>query len=212
MTSALRYWLMISVLLGATGGLHLAPRGEAPSLVRPLSSFPSTLNGMQGRDVALEKWQISVLEIDDYLSRIYSRPSTSPVVLYIGYYRSQRQGQIVHTPKNCLPGSGWEPLISSRIQLDLSDGRRAPVNFYIIEKGLDRQVVIYWYQAHGRIIASEYWGKLYTILDAIRINRTDAAVIRISTPIYNDDEQGAGQRILAFAQETVLQMENLIPR
>ena len=143
MTPAPRYWLMIAVLLGATVGLHLAPRREATPLARPLSSFPSTLNGMQGRDVALEKWQISVLEIDDYLSRIYSRPSTLPLVLYIGYYRSQRHGQIVHTPKNCLPGSGWEPVTSSRIQLDLPDGRRAPVNFYIIEKGLYRQVVIY---------------------------------------------------------------------
>ena len=212
MTPAPRYWLMIAVLLGATGGLHLALRREATPLVRPLSSFPFTLNGMQGREVALEKWQINALEIDDYLSRIYSQPNTLPLIRYIGYYRSQRQGQIVHTPKNCLPGSGWEPVTSSRIQLDLPDGRHAPANFYIIEKGLDRQIVIYWYQAHGRIIASEYWGKLYTMFDAIRINRTDAAVVRISTPIYNHDEQGAGQRILAFAQQTMIQMENLIPR
>jgi EpsI family protein len=212
MMTGTHYWLMIAVLVGGVGSLHLATRREVTPLLRPLSGFPSALNGLEGRDMALEPWQIQALEIDEHLSRVYSRPGISPLVLYIGYYRSQRQGQIVHTPKNCLPGSGWEAVTSRRLLLDLADGRRAPVNYYVLEKGVDRQLVLYWYQAHGRIVASEYWGKFYTMVDAIRLNRTDASVVRISTPLKDNDEAQARERVLAFAQQAIANVDQVIPR
>jgi EpsI family protein len=201
---------MIVVLVCATAGTHFASRTEKIPLVRPLSTFPSTVNGLQGHDVALEAWQIQALEVTDHLSRVYSGTAITPIALYIGYYNSQRSGQVVHTPKNCLPGSGWEPITATRIALDLADGRHVPVNFYILEKGLDRVAVVYWYQAHGRIVANEYLGKFYTMLDAVRLNRTDASVVRISSPISRTDEQGTKGRVLVFAQQSIPQVERVI--
>ncbi len=90
-----------------------------------------------------------------------------------------------------MPGAGWNPVQSPIYQLPLDDGRKVPINLYILRKGLDEQLVLYWYQAHGRIVASEYWGKFYLVYDALRLNRTDAALVRITMPIDDDDERTA---------------------
>jgi EpsI family protein len=117
--------------------------------------------------------------------------------LYIGYYESQRQGDTMHSPLNCLPGAGWSPVqndhlsINVPVSLGTTTGARErsiEVNRYIIEKGVDRQVVLYWYQSHGRVVASEYWGKIYMVVDAIRINRTDGALVRVVAPIVTSQE------------------------
>ena len=110
------------------------------------------------------------------------------VGLYVGYHDSQRQGDTIHSPLNCLPGAGWQPLEQGRITVSVRDhgtARPAPieVNRVVIGKGLDRQLVLYWYQSHRRVVASEYWGKVYTVLDAMRYNRTDAAMVRVITPV-----------------------------
>src|SRR4029077_16516881 len=122
---------------------------------------------------------------------------------------SQRQGDTMHSPLNCLPGAGWTPVQNDRLALRVPTGsgtmggqaeRPIEINRYVIEKGLDRQVVLYWYQSHGRVVASEYWGKIYMVLDAIRSNRTDGALIRIPAPIVSS-EADAEQRAIGFAQE-----------
>jgi EpsI family protein len=136
---------------------------------------------------------LTALGVDEYVNRIYSAPGRPPVGLYIGFYRSQRQGDTMHSPLNCLPGAGWEPVASARVTLRAAGRDSAPpaarpggsvtVNRALIEKGPERQVVLYWYQSHGRVTASEYWSKIYTVLDAIRLNRTDAALVRVITPV-----------------------------
>jgi EpsI family protein len=113
----------------------------------------------------------------------------------IGYYQSQREGDTMHSPLNCLPGAGWLPVSQSRTKIQVKDGestREIEVNDFVIEKGLDRQAVLYWYQSHGRVVASEYWGKIYTVTDAIRLNRTDAAMVRVICPVSGSD--GAAER------------------
>ena len=121
----------------------------------------------------------------DYLNRGYWEPGMNKALLglYIGYFRSQRTGATIHSPKNCLPGAGWNPAQSSVYQLPLDDGRKVPINLYLIRKGLESEVVLYWYQSHGRVVASEYWGKFYLVYDALRLNRTDAALVRITVPV-----------------------------
>jgi EpsI family protein len=109
----------------------------------------------------------------------------------------------MHSPLNCLPGAGWTPVRSDRIALAPSGGA-APqdsvrINRYVIEKGLDRQVVLYWYQSHGRVIASEYWGKIYLVLDALRLNRTDGALVRIMAPVLTSEAE-AERDALEFAR------------
>jgi EpsI family protein len=104
----------------------------------------------------------------------------------MGFYGTQRQGDSIHSPLNCMPGAGWEPLSKALKTIDVP-GNQGPaeiaVNRMVIGKGLDRMLVLYWYQSHGRAIASEYWSKLYLIHDAMRINRTDAALVRVIVPI-----------------------------
>jgi EpsI family protein len=104
------------------------------------------------------------------------------VSLYIGYYGSQRQGDTIHSPQNCLPGAGWQPVEGGRVPLDV-DGRRVTVNRYVIQKGLDRQVVLYWYQGRGRVVANEYANKLWLMLDAARLHRSDGALVRVVAPV-----------------------------
>src|SRR5262249_26458845 len=118
--------------------------------------------------------------------------------LYAGFYRSQREGSTIHSPLNCLPGAGWSAVAHERVDVDVPSYRggdatgRIRVNRYVVQKGLDRQLVLYWYQMHGRVIASEYWGKFYLVADAIRLNRTDAALVRITVPF--DPSEGPAER------------------
>jgi EpsI family protein len=109
-----------------------------------------------------------------------------------------------------LPGSCWQPVSAEHINIALPNGETAPVNLYIIEKGLERQLVLYWYQSHGRIIASEYWAKYYMVRDAIRINRTDSALVRIAIP-FKQDRQVAQQLATSFAQQMLTPLESFIP-
>jgi EpsI family protein len=213
MKSGGRYWLMIAVLVGATTGMAYLSHGEATPPARPLSEFPAQVGGYTtGANWPLDKATIDLLGVTDYVNRGYVSKSQGLITLYIGYFRSQRTGATIHSPKNCLPGAGWTPMKASVYQLSLDDGRKVPVNLYIVRKDLDEQLVLYWYQAHGRVVASEYWGKFYLVYDAMRLNRTDAALVRITAPIYNGDEEQARTRVLAFAKQITSDVDQIIPR
>lgn len=212
MKAGLRYWLMIALLLGATTGMAYLSHGEATPPAKPMSEFPAQIGEFKSTaEYSLDQKTIDLLGVTDYVSRSYSSPK-GQIGLYIGYFRSQRTGSSIHSPKNCLPGAGWQPMVESVYQMPLPDGRTAPINLYVIRKDLDEQLVLYWYQAHGRIVASEYWGKVYLVYDAMRLNRTDAALIRITTPILHGDEQGARARAIAFAQQITTDVDKVIPR
>jgi EpsI family protein len=189
--------VLVSVMLF----LRHAPQAEDVPLRLGLAAFPfewiSAEHGAThwiGRDVGLEPDILAVLRVDDYMMRVYAPLTpdlsrlTAPVWLYVGYYQTQRSGVTYHSPLNCLPGSGWN--ILSREVTPLAIGDRGPaasgelrVNKVVIQKGLETQLVLYWYQDRGRTITSEYWAKAYLLLDAITRNRTDGALVRISVPI-----------------------------
>ena len=109
--------------------------------------------------------------------------------LYMGFYADQREGDTIHSPLNCLPGAGWEPIEKQRVPIRTPQGP-AVVNELVIEKGIDRQLVLYWYQSHGRVVASEYWGKTFLVLDALRMNRTDGSMIRVITSVGDNPKEG----------------------
>ena len=141
-------------------------------------------------------------EVDnDYLTRAYFGPDKAGVGLYIGYWNSQRQGDTMHSPLNCLPGAGWTPVSKNTIEVanGIGDDRIA-INRYIVQKGLDSQMILYWYQSHGRVVASEYWSRLFLIRDAVRLNRTDGSMVRVIAPIQPNVEGGA-----AAAERTAAQ-------
>lgn len=134
----------------------------------------------------------------------------APVALYVGYYQSQRTGATYHSPKNCLPGSGWQFMESAQVPIRIPDGPQVTINKVLIQKGLDKQVILYWYQDRGRIIASEYWAKAYLIWDAITRNRTDGALVRISVPVERSNEQAFVQAV-EFMREIFPRLHNNLP-
>ena len=157
---------------------------------------------------------LAVLGVDDYLNRVYTSPDRAQLGLYVGYYGSQRQGDSIHSPMNCLPGAGWEPLSKSFLTIPVSTAEGAAAvdaNRYVIQKGLNRQLVLYWYQSHGRTVASEYWSKLYLVRDAVRLNRTDAALVRVIVPIDPNADDGE-MRAERQASDFVKSMFPLLPQ
>jgi EpsI family protein len=157
---------------------------------------------------------MAVLGVDDYVNRTYLSQDFFPAHLYVGYYQSQRSGDTMHSPLNCLPGAGWNPVKRSHITIPINDKSAIEINRIVILKGLDKQVVLYWYQSHGRVIASEYWGKIYTVLDAVRTNRTDAALVRIICPVAGMDTESeafAEQQAIEFAKALFPLLERFLP-
>ena len=198
-----RIFIAAAALLA--GSLYLArvSTGEVMPTRESLSSCPVELSAWSGRRAPdFDERTLAVLGADEYLNRVYRHKSGSIVGLYIGYYGSQRQGDTIHSPLNCLPGAGWSPVRFDRIAVPVSgaqSGGAIRVNRYVIQKGLDRQLVLYWYQSHGRVVASEYWSRLYMVIDAMRTNRTDGALVRVISPIA-DSETAAELVAVDFVQ------------
>jgi EpsI family protein len=193
---------VLCLMLGATSVfLANARKSEAPISRTTFASFPMTLQSWRAVvDPPLEQDILKVLGVDDYASRVYYKPDGAAVGLYMGYYNSQRQGDTIHSPMNCLPGAGWEPVDEGRLTIANVDGtgRDVTVNRYVVQKGLERQLVLYWYQGRGRVVASEYWSKLFLIGDAMRSNRTDGALVRVIAPIrVGAEDHGAAAQQLA---------------
>jgi exosortase D (VPLPA-CTERM-specific) len=204
-----RLWFAVSILALAAVGTHTMRHGEVMPLRQSLQNIPLRIEGWQGADDPLDEKTVAMTGVDEYLNRAYIRGDDF-LGLYIGYYRTQATGDTIHSPKNCLPGSGWQPVSSSLVELQAPDGRQVPVNSYVIQKGAERQVVLYWYQSHGRVMASEYQAKFYMIADALRWNRTDGALVRIAAPVGNDEEQTREQAV-RFAQQVLPRLNGLLP-
>jgi EpsI family protein len=213
-----RVLLVLGFLLVAAVAAARADRIEAVPLRSSFARFPMQLDQWRGAPVPpLDPKVVAVLGADDYLMRTYSAPGGAIVGLYVGYWQSQRQGDTIHSPLNCLPGAGWEPLSQSVVQLPdprSPGGAALPVNRVVIQKGLERQMVLYWYQSHGRIVASEYWGKLYLVADAMRFNRTDGSIVRVIAPISNhtpEAEATADATARDFAAALLPELDGFLP-
>jgi EpsI family protein len=209
-----RECLVSCVLLLAAGLLlRSISHGEETPLRQSFAEFPLRLEQWSGRQLELDTRVREVLRVDDYVLRQYWDAQGFPVELYIGYYKSQRQGSTYHSPKNCLPGSGWTFLYTGKTQLPGAQpsGEPVEINKFVIQKGLDKQLVLYWYQDRGRIITSEYWAKLYMIWDAMRRNRTDGAFVRITIPFTGESEEWAVLQGRAFAEKLFPLLSEYLP-
>jgi EpsI family protein len=205
---------LLAVLL--TGGIVInawALAGEAHVERRLLKDFPVQVDAWQrvGKDQVLDQQTADVLRADDYLSRYYVRQDGRAAALYVGYFATQRTGATYHSPLNCLPGSGWTMNEPGLIKITPADGSSPfEANRYIIQNGDDRQMLIYWYQGRGRIIASEYWGKIYTVLDSVRRRRSDGAIVRVMVPV-DKSEQAALDAAVAFASQVAPVLPGYVP-
>jgi EpsI family protein len=203
--------LVIASLLVATR-LVVDARGAADTAVRhePLAQLPLNIDGWKGRTAApFADDIVNALGVNDYVNRVYAAPGGAPVGLYVGYYESQRQGDAIHSPQNCLPGAGWRPVSSG--YLDVTSGvRTVQVNRYVVEKGLDRDVVLYWYQGRGRVVASEYRNKALLMWDAARLRHTNGGLVRIIVPVAGEVGD-ATDRAARFATALLPYLEVHLP-
>jgi len=206
-----QFLVTVALLVGKMAYLHARSRTERVPEPPKLAAVHQTIDGRQGRDLKLSRGVLDVLGPGDFLSRMYFKDDELPIDLFIAYFPSQKAGDTIHSPKNCLPGSGWFPIQSSDIAIDVPGHKPINANHYIIAKGPDRQLVIYWYQAHGRTVQSEYWAKFYLVADAMRMNRTDGAMVRIVTPIGSEGVEKAEERALSFARALVPKLDDFIP-
>jgi EpsI family protein len=171
---------------------NFTSRAEVIPEIPPLVVFPPNVGDWRmTQEFPMEPEVASVLRADDTLNRLYISADRM-ATLFIAFFKSQRTGQLAHAPKNCLPGGGWVPEQQGEITIAVP-GAAAPVtiNRYIVSRGTDKSLVLYWYQSRNRVIASEYEAKFWLIADSIRYNRSDTALVRVVVRINGNDHEAA---------------------
>lgn len=189
------FQVLTAILLLQAICLYGLSRQEITPVKPPLSGIPHLFPGpwTQVQEGVVEKEIQDVLQADDLLDRLYGSPDgRHSASLFIASFQSQRAGKAPHSPKNCLPGSGWMPVIADRIRIDVPNWPDPiEVNRYVVQKGDSRSLVLYWYQSHNRIVASEYSAKIFLVLDSLRYNRSDTALVRVVTDASGGDVTAA---------------------
>ena len=193
-------------------------RASVPAQVTSgrLNDLPLVLEQWSGaKAAAWDEKIIAELGVDEYVHRVYRQQQSKRAVwLYVGFYGSQSEGDTIHSPLNCLPGAGWEPIERSTTQLRVrgenGSSSRVDVNQLVVEKGTERMVVVYWYQSQGRVVASEYASRLFTVFDSVRRNRSDGAIVRVIAPV-SSDTSAAAMLATQFASELLPTLSGVLP-
>lgn len=222
-----QFYVVLVLMMAAA--VKLEVRGDVdhvpPSV--PLSQLASRIGAWTSIDVPIDDQTLNTLGKGEFLSRVYTiedgnaslagtprmgGTSHAPVGLFVGYFPTQRTGQTMHSPQHCLPGAGWTFVTSGVTELKDRDGKAYTVGEYLISDGRSNDEVLYWYKLHGRSIASDYKAKMYTLADSIRYGRTDAALVRVITPVRNDETRlDAHNRAVGFAEQMVPLLPRYIP-
>jgi EpsI family protein len=225
-----RRWVPFGVLLVGTFLILGAGRQESHPLQGPLGgAVPMELAGYEGQDDWISDAEAEVAGFSNYLFRQYFAPSTQPVdslgtaqqetnespipwfTLYVGFYETQAEGKTIHSPKNCLPGAGWEALSSEPVEVRLGD-RTETVNQYLIQNGDQRSLALYWYQGRGRVAHNEYRVKWNLLVDAALRHRSDEALVRIIVPVMDGREEEATELAVSVAQRVLPNLERALPQ
>ena len=216
-------WTLALLMLATCVLLLRRGDGDKVPASQPLADLPMSIGSYTATEIPLDDHVLEVLGKGVFLNRVYmpaegsATPDSTvqaglPVGLFIGYFPTQRTGQAIHSPQNCLPGAGWTFDSSGVTTLTDANGKRYRVGEYLISDGKSRQEVLYWYRSHGRSVANDYMAKLYTLLDSIRYNRTDAALVRVITPLREGENQlAAHQRAAGFAERVAPLLPAYIP-
>ena len=218
------YLLAVGILVATTLFIETFSHGEELVTNKPFSQFPLMLaDRWEGRELGLDEKVLKKLKLSDFMMRVYvpasgqvgeitgfkasdgnqsmREKSPLPVWLYVGFYQSQRTGSTYHSPKNCLPGAGWQFMKSDYVTLPMPGDQAVTINRVLIQKGLDKQVILYWYHDRGRVIPSEYWAKGYLVWDAMTKRRSDGSLVRISVPVLDGAEEEAFNHAVRFLED-----------
>ena len=206
---------ILTIVLLAQGGLFYgaANRSEYVPETKPLSAFPTQVGDWKMvKEGYVDEQTQAVLKADDTLTRVYHANNTPGASLFIAFFKTQRTGKAPHSPKNCLPGSGWEREIDGILSLSVpNQAQPIQVNKYVVVKGEYRSVVLYWYQSRDRTVASEYAAKAWMVADSIRYNRSDTALVRVVVPVIGGDDEAAVKSASRFVQSLFPALRSHLP-
>lgn len=191
--------MLVPVLFAS---MQLNAREEVVPARESFSEFPMEVSSWRGRTLVMEESYREALRFDDYLLADYQSPESAPVNFYVAYYRSQKKGQSAHSPRTCIPGGGWEITSLRTIRIG-GENEAVPLwaNRVLIQKGDRKQVVFYWFQQRGRILTNEYLVKFYLLWDALSLNRTDGALVRLTSMVSpGESESSVDDRLIRFAK------------
>jgi EpsI family protein len=192
---------------------YSASHGESTPLPLPLSGMPDRVGDWRlAQEGVVDPDTLAVLRADDILTRDYVS-TEGHANLFIAYFKTQRTGQSPHSPKNCLPGAGFEPVegVSGRIDVPVNGGS-IHINKFVVANGEDESVVLYWYQSQGRVIADEFAAKLYLITDSIRRHRSDTSLVRVVVPVKGDmTREKATRTAIDFVQAMYPMISSWLP-
>lgn len=211
-----KYARVVTALLLLQGIVFysVALRAENIPGVSPLSGFPTDVSGWQMlKDIKIEQETLDILKADDTLNRVYVNPQkSSETYLFIAFFKTQRYGQAPHSPKNCLPGSGFEPIEAGAISISIP-GRAEPieVNRYLTARGEEKSVTLYWYQSRRRVIAGEFSAKFWLIADSIRYHRSDSSLVKVVVPVRNNDADAATKTAIDFVKVVFQPVSRQLP-
>lgn len=209
-----RYAQVLTLVLALQGVLfYTASHGEKVPLARPLEFFPAQIGSWQLAQTGIvDSETLAVLKADDTLTRWYVNPSGAGANLFVAFFKTQRTGQSPHSPKNCLPGSGWSPSATGFLDVPIpSRHETIHINRYIVSKGDQKSVVLYWYQSQNRVIADEFAAKFYLVADSIRHHRSDTALVRVVVPVAGDREQQATATGESFVEAVYPELRAYLP-
>lgn len=205
--------ILTALLLAQAAMLYSFTRKEEIPATRPLAELPNQLGEWDKvTDAVMDQETLDTLNADDIVNRVYAKNGVQGNV-FVALFRSQRNGKAPHSPKNCLPGSGWMQDKAEIINVNVPN-RATPLeaNRYVVMKGDAKAVVIYWYQSRERAVASEYWAKYYVIKDAIQYNRSDTSLIKVITYYTGDNLPQAEKLTEDLIQASYPKIMELLPR
>ncbi|MDH3281230.1 MAG: VPLPA-CTERM-specific exosortase XrtD [Gammaproteobacteria bacterium] len=204
-----------ALVLGAAVAIGvISERADAVPERRSFASFPLVMDEWRGRAEQIPENVLNKLQLTDYLLVDFTRADGGLVNLYVAYYENQRKGQSPHSPRVCIPGGGWQIASFERTLLDAGIVGTQPLHFnrVVIRRGEERQLVYYWFQQRGRLIANEYLAKWYLFRDAAFRNRTDGALVRLTTPVAKEHDLAvADARLRKLASKFVHALDAYVP-
>jgi EpsI family protein len=191
---------------------YTASHGDAVPLKQPLELFPKTIGVWNTVQVGVtDKETLDILKADDTMSRNY-QSSYGLVNLWVAYFKTQRTGSSPHSPKNCLPGSGWSQISAADIDVKIpATGESIRINRYEVSKGDEKSLTLYWYQSQRRVVANEFDAKFWLVADSVRLHRSDTSVVKIVIPIFKDHEKEAEDIGIRFVQAVYPALRQFLP-
>jgi len=191
--------------------LQVTAEVKAVPIRHTLADFPQRLGDYHLSDAFQSSAaELAILGVDDYIQYNYINGAGERINLYVGYYNAVGVTGSYHSPKNCLPGGGWNIYATRQVPLNIG-GKQTAIAEMLIKNGADQQVVMYWYQNRGRVIASEYWEKFWLVKDAVFMGRRDGAFIRVMTYASNGQVAAAEQRVQQFSEMVLPVLNDFLP-